>query len=137
MFLHLSIIQFTGGVGFPACITGRMTSGGEEGQPPRGSPFRGVCIQGGWADSPHGILWDTSGRYASYWNALLFNFSIGDSQIRFIYWIRSFSQIFSGSSFFAHSTTSYEPRCIATIHIYETMFLRNLRSLFWLVCHSN
>ena len=102
---------------------------GEEGQPPRGSPFRGVCIQGGWADSPHGILWDTSGRYASYWNALLFNFSIGDSQIRFIYWIRSFSQIFSGSSFFAHSTTSYEPRCIATIHIWNNVSQKSAFSI--------
>ena len=62
MFLHLSVILFTGGGGFPACITGHMT--------------RGVCIQGGlhlggsalgWGvvktPSP-GILWDTVKEWA-------------------------------------------------------------------------
>ena len=48
MFLLMCVVLFTGGVGFPACITGHMT--------------RGVSIQGGlhpgvWADLP----WDTTG----------------------------------------------------------------------------
>ena len=38
MFLHLSVILFTGGVGFLACITGHIT---------RGVCIRGVCLHGG------------------------------------------------------------------------------------------
>ena len=52
MFLHLSVILFTGWwVGFPACITGHMTSGGPGGSVSGGevgqtSP-RSVYMMGG------------------------------------------------------------------------------------------
>ena len=74
MFLLMSVILFTGGIGFPAYITGHMTN------------IQGVCLQGdftsgggllpwgvayrgGWAHTPPR---QESGWYASYWNAFLF-----------------------------------------------------------------
>ena len=44
VFLHLCVILFTGGLGFPACITGHMTRGSAsgEGLPPGGSASMGV-----------------------------------------------------------------------------------------------
>ena len=83
MFLHLCVILFTGGVGFPACITGQMTSGGlppGEGRP-LGDVYPGrVCIQGalvlGRPPPPRYMgyygIWLTSWQYASYLNAFLF-----------------------------------------------------------------
>ena len=52
MFLHVSVILSTGGVGFPACITGHMTSLRQE-----GLPAQGVCLQGGLhpGDLPMGM----------------------------------------------------------------------------------
>ena len=72
MFLHLSVILFTGGVGFPACMTGHMTRGGYASGGLNGGICMGwsaskkvclhagvflprvrrVCIQGVWADLP-------------------------------------------------------------------------------------
>ena len=45
MFLHLRVILFSRGVGFPACITGHRTSIGGGG---------GGLSTGGWADPPPG-----------------------------------------------------------------------------------
>ena len=54
------------GVGFPACITGHMTSGGSASR-------EWVCIQRVGRPPPqHYGIRSTSGRYASYWNAFLF-----------------------------------------------------------------
>ena len=48
IFLHLCVILFTGGFGFPACITGHMTKGGSA-SGGGGSASSGcqVCFQGG------------------------------------------------------------------------------------------
>ena len=63
MFLPMSVILFTGGVGgFPAFITGHMTR--------RGS------ASGGVGQTPFPRHWE-SGRYASYWNASWFGIKIG------------------------------------------------------------
>ena len=66
MFLHLRVILFNGwgcGVfGFPACITGHMTIGFASGCRPPPPGYYGIR--------------STSGRYASYWNAFLFTFSL-------------------------------------------------------------
>ena len=56
MFLHLSVILFTGG-GFPGCITGHM----REGLYPRGSASR---EQIGHTLQIHGILRDTVNKWA-------------------------------------------------------------------------
>ena len=70
-----------GEVGFPAGITGHITRGSASrgGLPPGGSASRGVCLQGGLhqgsGQTPtpeHYRIRSTSGRYASYWNAFLF-----------------------------------------------------------------
>ena len=85
MFLHLSVILFTGGGGIPACIAGGipacLAAGGvlsqhalqvvsqhalQWGVPALGGLLRGVA--GG--NPPDGY---SCGRYASYWNAFLFN----------------------------------------------------------------
>ena len=102
MFLHLSVILFTGGRGWQGvCVAGgvhgrgwRAWQGGMHGGGIHGGGecmaggmhHRGACVAGGhpWQGGIHGrgaptqqILRDTvipsmSGRYASYWNALLF-----------------------------------------------------------------
>ena len=45
MFLHLSVILFTWGVGFPECITGHMTRWGVH---PGGLPPGGYASRGDW-----------------------------------------------------------------------------------------
>ena len=62
MFLHLSVILFTGRGLHP------------EGSASGGVCIQGVCIQGGWTDPlpiGHYGIRSTSGRYASYWNTFL------------------------------------------------------------------
>ena len=90
MFLHLCVILFTGG--WLPSMHDRSHDQGVGGSASRGrSASKGVCIGGGlhagvvvciWGvgQTPlpeiDGILWDrsTSGRYASYWNAFLFEY---------------------------------------------------------------
>ena len=67
MFLHLSVILFTGG-----SLSREVSVQG-------GSLSRGVLCQGGVSvqgvsvrETPPHIQW-TSGQYASYWNAFLFS----------------------------------------------------------------
>ena len=80
MFLHLSVILFTGGVCLSACWDthtpqGRYTP---DRQPPRHKPPGQNPPPGRnptWADIPSPND-HCSGRYASYWNALLFAFAI-------------------------------------------------------------
>ena len=73
MFLHLSVILFTGGVGFLACITGHITRGGlhqgvclHGGLPPGRVCIEGGLHPGGVGQTPlhHGILWDTVNKRA-------------------------------------------------------------------------
>ena len=77
--------SFHRGVGLPVCITGHITRGVciQGGLLPREVCIRGVCNQGkgsasggsasrGWADPPYHLIQSTSGGYASYWNAFLF-----------------------------------------------------------------
>ena len=71
MFLHMSVILFTGGY-IPACITGPMTPPWADtlplGQTPLGRhpPGRHPSSE----DTPLDVR-SMSGRYASYWNAFL------------------------------------------------------------------
>ena len=75
MFLHLSVILFTGGMSVPACIT--LCPGGVS---DKGVSVQGVSVQGSLSrrvsvretpldSDPHMV---TSRQYASYWNAFLF-----------------------------------------------------------------
>ena len=72
--LHVSVILFTeGGGGLPQCMLGyhpqQQVSPPWQGRPPpsketplaRQTPLRSACWE----------IWSTSGRYASYWNAIL------------------------------------------------------------------
>ena len=65
IFLHLSVILFTGGV-LPQCMLGYQPPLSGSRHPPR---TRHHPRGGGEADSS---IQSTSGRYASYWNAFLF-----------------------------------------------------------------
>ena len=62
MFLHLFVILFTGGGCLPRCMLGYHTPPGAD--TPQSRPPG--------ADTPPRIR-SMSGRYASYWNAFLFN----------------------------------------------------------------
>ena len=73
MFLHVSVILFTGGSGIPACIAGGIPaclaagsacSGGRGG----GLLLGGACFGGCLLPKADGYC---CGRYASYWNAFL------------------------------------------------------------------
>ena len=109
---------------------------GEEGQPPRGSPFRGVCIQGVGQTLPMGYYGiQAGGTHPTGMHYCL----------TFLLVIRKFD-LFIGSGvlvrFSPGPAFSPTPQLLTSLgalqqYIYETMFLRNLRSLFWLVCHSN
>ena len=69
MFLHLSVILFTGGVlSYP---WGRHPPLGRH--PPRQKPLLGRHPPGKHPlCTVHAGIWSTSGRYASYWSAILF-----------------------------------------------------------------
>ena len=90
IFLHLSVILFTGGV-LPQCMLGYQHPPRPGRHPPRGDPPEqtppwtrqtppgpgrhppGADTPPDQADPPHrGSIRSTSGRYASYWNAFLF-----------------------------------------------------------------
>ena len=72
MFLHLSVILFTGGVCLSACwdTTSRIRypPGAATPPPPKQTPPRSRPP----TEADSGI-WSMSGRYASYWNAFLYN----------------------------------------------------------------
>ena len=81
MFVHVSVILFTGGC-LPQCMLGYTHPLGRHlpwvGPPGRHAPIPGQTPPG--QTPPHSACWirSTSGRYASYWNAILF-FSKGDN----------------------------------------------------------
>ena len=69
MFLHLSVILFTGGGSLPQCMLEKQTPPQGAGPPGAESPLHSAC----WEIRP------TSGRYASYWNAYLFSFNFTEA----------------------------------------------------------
>ena len=73
MFLHVSVILFTGGSApLHAWVHPPLeqTPSGTRQHPPHPHPQRSAC----------GEIWATSGRYASYWNAILFKNDITTRQ---------------------------------------------------------